>query len=683
MRRFIRHVLPVVLLVVGAAPLGVAGAASASASASASPVTAAAGAVNPAPAVQPGIREWRGGHGEFRLTPRSRIVLGGADAAELRSMARTFATDLGALAGRILPVVTGTPKAGDIALRSRSADAQLGAQGYVLNIGNVLEVDATGDTGVFYATQTIEQAIKLDDRHTSIPRGTARDWPDVEQRAQMLDVGRKFFSIGYLKTQIREMAWQKLTTFHLHLTDWEGFRIQLPQFPGLAAADSYSPADLRELQDYARTYHVDVIPEIDLPGHATPLTTYDPKLRFACTSMDQGKWPGGELGGWTLDITKQHTRDFVHDLLEAVIPLFDSKYVHVGGDEIGLDDKKNACPELVSYKNARGFGYTGDVFVDFLNTLNKQVRSHGRTTEAWEWWDQYGQQSSIAPDRTIVLDDYIDSDPSPLVAKGYTVVASPEPVLYVSPGFGQKIGDYGYVDVGDTYENYAFPTPAVGGGRVLGYKVSRWSDSAETQSTAFFDHFARRPLEVLAERTWGSPRVPSAWTFLSQVDAIGGPPGSTAFSLRALPKAGMTVSTDSEETTAEDGRAINVLDDNPYSAWHTAYSPAAAPMPHHITLDLGANRQLAGFRYLPRQDAGTNGRIGAWTFDVSSDGVHWRTAARGTFADDQTEEEITFPTTSARHVRLTATSAANGLPYAGAAELTLLRPDSDSGPDKS
>ncbi|NDZ78625.1 family 20 glycosylhydrolase [Streptomyces sp. SID10853] len=673
MRRFIRHVLSVVLLVAGLAPLGATGTASATESTTES--------ANSAPAVQPGIREWRGGHGMFHLGPRSRIVLDGSGAGQLRSTARTFATDLSALTGHTLPLVTGRPRGGDIALRADSTDTQLGPQGYALDIDEVLAVDATGDTGVFYATQTIEQAIKLDGHHTSVPHGTARDWPDVEQRAQMLDVGRKFFPLSYLKTQIRDMAWQKLTTFHLHLTDWSGFRIRLPQFPGLASADSYTPAELRELQDYARTYHVDVIPEIDLPGHSTPLTAYDPTLRFACSSMDHATWPGGERGGWTLDITKQHTRDFVHGLLEAVIPLFDSKYVHVGGDEIGLDDKKNSCPELVSYKNARGFGYTGDVFVDFLNTLNKQIRSHGKTTEAWEWWDQYGQQSSIAPDRTIVLDDYIDSDPAPLVAKGYTVVATPEPVLYVSPGFGQKPGEYGYVDIRDTYENYAFPTPATGGGRVLGYKVARWSDSAETQSTAFFDHFARRPLQVLATRTWGSPRAASAWAFLGRVDAVGGPPGSTTDYLSALPKAGMTVTTDSEETTGEDGRAGNILDDDPYTCWHTAYTPAAAPMPHHVTVGLGAERQLAGFRYLPRQDAAPNGRIGDWTFAVSSDGTTWRTVARGAFANDQTEKEITFPRTGARYVRLTATSAANGLAYAGASELTLLRPAS-AGPGR-
>ncbi|MFG3142671.1 family 20 glycosylhydrolase [Streptomyces sp. NPDC048211] len=586
--------------------------------------------VNPAPPVQPGLREWSGGQGEFSLTSGSRIVLHPAGAATLDTTARTFASDLATVTGRSLPVVTAaSARAGDIFLRSDGTDARLGSQGYALDIGDVLAVQAAGDTGVFYATQTIEQALKLDGHRTAISRGTARDWPDTEQRAQMLDVGRKYFPLSYFKAQIREMAWQKLTTFHLHLSDWSGFRIRLDEFPGLASDDAYSPAELRELQDYARIYHVDVVPEIDVPGHSNVLTAYDPSLRSACASMDYGTWPGGERGGWTLDITEQHTRDFVHDLFEAVIPLFDSPYVHVGGDEIGLDDKKNACPELTAYRDARGFQYTGDVFVDFLNTLNTQVRSHGKTTQAWEWWDQYGQKSSIAPDRTIVLDDYIDRDPTPLVSKGYTVVAAPEPVLYVSPGLGRKPGQYGYVDLRDAYEDYTFPSPDTGGGRVLGYKAARWADAAESQSVAFFDHFARRPLQVLAACTWGSPRESSVWAFLGRVDAVGAPPGSPTGHLTALSKDGMTASADSEETAAEDGGGAAVLDDNPYTAWHTAYSAATAQYPHHVGLDLGAERQIAGFRYVPRQDGGTNGRIGAWTFAVSAGGDSWRTGPEG------------------------------------------------------
>ncbi|MFD4371145.1 family 20 glycosylhydrolase [Streptomyces sp. NPDC058486] len=268
------------------------------------------------------------------------------------------------------------------------------------------------------------------------------------------------------------MAWQKLNTFHLHLIDWRGFRIRTERFPGLAAEESYSAADLRELQDYARRYHVEIIPEVDLPGHATPITAYDPRLRFSCAStMDKAQY----------------------------------------------DNAKNACPELVAYQKERGFAYPGDVFVDFLNTLNRQVRGHGKTTEAWEWWNVYGRRSSISPDKDIVIDTWVSDDPSALANQGYRVVATPEQRLYVSPGFGRKPGAYGYVDVRLVYEDYAFPMPD----NVTGYKLARWSDKAEEQSPEWFDFFARRPLQVLAERSWGGPRSSTVWEFFARADAIG------------------------------------------------------------------------------------------------------------------------------------------------------------------
>ncbi|MFE7706340.1 family 20 glycosylhydrolase [Streptomyces sp. NPDC057486] len=661
MRRQRRTTLTVTALAVGALLLPLT---AHSASAAAAPRPAAA---NPAPAVVPSLQEWRGNHGHWQLTRNSRIVVSRAESGQLSETAQTFATDLSALSGHAIPVATGSPRANDVVLTTRTDDSGLGTEGYRLTSASALTIEAPTPTGVFHGTQTVQQILKADPGRARIPKGTARDWPRMGQRAQMLDVGRKFYPVSYLKSQIRLMAWQKLNTFHLHLTDWRGFRIQTQKFPGLAAAEAYSAADLRELQDYARRYHVEIIPEVDLPGHATPITAYDPSLRFSCESMDKAQWPGGEKGGWTLDITKEHTRRFVHDLLEEIIPMFDSRYFHVGGDEIGYDNAKNACPELVAYQKERGFAHPGDVFVDFLNTLNRQVRSHGKTTEAWEWWNVYGQKSSIAPDKNIVIDTWVSDDPSALADEGYRVVATPEQRLYVSPGFGRKPGAYGYVDVRAVYEDYAFPTPD----NVNGYKVARWSDMAEEQNPEWFDFFAQRPLQILAERTWGGPRSATVWEFFSRADIIGGPSPTEPV---ALPKSRMRVtSVDSEETDAEPGAAANALDDNPYTHWHTAYSPTPAAPPHEITVDTGARHRLAGFRYLPRQDGGTNGRIREYEFSVSDDGRTWRTVATGSFADDQTEKQVTFTPTAAQHIRFRALSATNDGPFTSVAELTVLQ----------
>lgn len=626
------------------------------------------GSDHAAPAVFPSLREWHGAPGDWHLTSASRIVVGPADAAALHETAGTFHTDLAAESGRPVPVVTtAAPRPGDLVL-ARVADPGLGSEGYRLDVADVLTIAAPTDTGVFYGTQTVEQILKSDPHRARVPHGSARDWPDFGERAQMLDVGRKFYPMSYLESQIRTMAWEKLNTFHLHFSDWEGFRIQVDGFPGLAAPQSYSKDDIRRLQNYASRYHVTIIPEIDLPAHAVAIAKYDPKLRFSCHSLDYSQWTGGDQGGWTLDIASQYTRTFVHDLLAQVIPMFDGPYFHIGGDEYQYDADKAACPELVDYQHQRGFAYPGDVFVDFFNSLDDEVRSFGKTTEMWEWWNFNGQRTSIQPNKDIVIDSWVGNDPSALAAQGYQVVGTPENTLYVSAGFGQHLGQYGYVDVRNVYQNYPFAHPT----GVIGYRISRWSDRAEQQPPAWLDFFARRPLQVLAERLWGGPRSASVWQFFGRTDGIGDPPPSQ---LTGVAKAGMhVVSVDSEETSAENAAAANAIDDNPYTIWHTGYSNGVvAPLPHQIVLDLGGVRRLGGLRYLPRQDGGVNGRIADYQVAVSTDDANWQTVASGTFPNDQTEKEVDFGPITARYVRLRALSEVNGNQFTSAAELTPLQ----------
>ncbi|GAA1977235.1 hypothetical protein GCM10009817_17030 [Terrabacter lapilli] len=607
-----------------------------------------------APAVLPSLRQWTGRPGSFELTPKSRIVV---ESNALQATATTLRDDLELETGHRLRVLRGRAHAGDIVL-TLDPDTSLGAEGYRVDSGQELKISAPTDTGVFYGTQTVEQILKADPHRTRVPHGSASDWPNFGERAQMLDVGRKYYPISYLRSQIRTMAWEKLNTFHLHLSDWEGFRIDLPQFPGLAAAESYTPAQLKDLQAYANRYHVTIIPEVDLPSHATAFTHWDPTLRFSCHSLDYSHWPGAQYGGWVMNITTPHTRAFVHDLLAAVIPIFDSKVFHIGGDEYPYDADQAACPELVAYQHQRGFTYTGDVFTDFFNSLDEQVRSYGKTTEMWEWWDFNNQKTSIQPNKDIIIDSWVNNDPSGLAAQGYRVVGTPEQTLYVSAGFGQKPGDYGYVDLQNVYENYPFEHPA----GVLGYRVSRWSDKAETQSPQWLDFFARRPLQILAERTWGGPRSSSVWQFFGRADAIGDPPPSQ---LTGLSKSAISV-TSLDGAAAGEARAM--LDNNPYTKVSTT-----GALPQGMTLDLGVPTRLAGLRYEPPQDGTTAGRIAGYRIEVASSPGRWRLAATGTFNGDQTEQEVDFAPTHARWLRLIALSTSDGGNTVSTAELTPLQ----------
>ena len=150
-------------------------------------------------------------------------------------------------------------------------------------------------------------------------------------------------------------------------------------------------------------------------------------------------------------------------------------------------------------------------------------------------------------------------------------------------------------------------------------------------------------------------------------------PDAFAAGAPVLPRAGWTATASDAESVHEDGAAANVLDGDPATIWHSAYWTTLEPLPHWITLDLQQPTEISGLQYLPRQDGNANGRIGRFAVRVSTDGAHWQLVARGTWADDATQQTAAFELTSARYVRLTALTEAGGRgPWTSAAELNLL-----------
>src|ERR1035437_10237879 len=142
-----------------------------------------------------------------------------------------------------------------------------------------------------------------------------------------------------------------------------------------------------------------------------------------------------------------------------------------------------------------------------------------------------------------------------------------------------------------------------------------------------------------------------------------------------VPKTNWTLAfVDSQETQCENGAAVNSFDASAATIWHTQYCPSVANLPHEIQIDMGTAYIINGFRYLPRQDGGTHGRIGQYEFYATNDLSNWGTPlATGSFANDATEKQILFSSNTYRYVRLRALTEANGGPWASMAELTVLQ----------
>jgi hexosaminidase len=604
------------------------------------------------------MQTWAARPGTFELTHAVRVVVRSPD-PEAADVAALIAPELAALTGCEVSMAAAT---GELVLDLVPGRSDLPPEGYHLEIGDHVTVRASGRSGLLYGCQSVLQLLRSDPHRRRLPRGAGTDWPLFRERGQMIDVGRKYLPLAYLRSEIRRMAWLKLNSLQLHLTEWNGFRFESLAFPGLASPEHYTQQELRELDMYAARWGVRIVPEIDLPGHAVWVTRYDPRLRLRSPEMDRTGWPGGAGGGWTLDITSDFARDFVRTLLVELAGVFSGEFVHIGGDEVPVQDRAHQSRPLVRYAHAHGMRYAGDVLVDYLNDLAATLREHGKRAEIWEGWARDGQLTSIEPSKDIRVAKWLDGDPATWARQGYETVGVNWGRNFVTPGYGTMPGSTspqgfdGYMPAEQVYEANDYPREE----RVLGYRLGRWMDKSESRSTEWVHFFSHRPLQVVAERTWGGPGSATAAAFYERADAI----GSADEDLTAVPgSACRIVSVSSEETKAENGSAHHVLNPNPQTTWVTHYSGDLELTPHHVTIDLGEERHLAGLALWPRQDGAvveefhhTRARAKCVRVELSVDQRAWEFAWSGVLANAQPATTVRFAPSFARYLRVVVES---------------------------
>ena len=291
---------------------------------------------NPKPFVIPELTSWQGAEGT--LSPSMRIAVKGAD-KELQRIANLFAQDYLALTGRNLTIVKGSGKAGDIVLQIDKKATSLGKEGYELDINTQAVVKAQTVQGVYWATRTLLQLAEQNESG-AMPKGKAIDIPQYEMRGFMIDCGRKFFPMDYLRDLVKIMAYYKMNTLQVHLNDngfrqyfdndWmktqAAFRLESDTYPGLTAKDgSYSKQEFIDFQILGEENFVEIIPEIDVPAHSLAFTQYKPEIGSKEYGMDH------------LDLFTPETYKFVDGLfkeyLEGENPAFRGKRVHIGTDE--------------------------------------------------------------------------------------------------------------------------------------------------------------------------------------------------------------------------------------------------------------------------------------------------------------------------------------------------------------
>ncbi len=593
------------------------------------PASAATGSLPPVsdavPVTVPTVQQWEPGGRDYRL-PQGvvRVVVAGSDADALLADAPTFAQDLRAETGRPVTVISPADSAvslpGDIRLRRTAQASPHGTEAHTIVVADTLTVEADTVDGVWSGTRSVLQLLGQGD---SIPGGTITDWPDYPERSFMVDNGRKYFTPEWARRQIRELSRLKYNQFHWHISDNAGFRIESRTHPEVVSPEHWTQEQVRDLVAYAERYHVEVIPEIDMPGHMQFALREHPDLQVVKAD--------GTRNANNLDVTKPEARTFVRDILDELVPLFAGRYVHTGGDEFTSDWA--AYPVLRDWAQAT-YGPTAnaqDAVLDFTNDINQVVRAHGKTMRIWNDGAQGGV--AVEADRDIVL-EYWSSQHGGVLAqefldRGYKIVNANRNVLYDVPA---ATPTWNNLDPRKVYEQWDMTkwhdfigpnTTAPQAPGVLGGQIHIWNDSPLAATEEQEAGRLAMPLRAMIEQLWGSDLRPAGWDELAaRAFAAGRDPGwyADASATGNLARDRLTWSTSRERPDCHEAALV---DGDPATRW---CGPKTAPQT--AVIDLGQSRDL-GTIVLRWQTAYAK----AYRLEVSDDLAAWRGVVNESVSD--------------------------------------------------
>src|SRR6266851_1718012 len=298
-----------------------------------------------------------------------------------------------------LKIQTAAPKRGRYISFTHVGGRNLPAEGYRLVVTPV-EIRVVGQpAGLFYGMQTLTQLLPLGlNPSVVLPAVDITDYPRFHYRGVLLDVGRHFFSVTFLKNFIDLMAQYKINKFQLHLTDDQGWRIEINKYPRLtengpqrdepSAEDNsdpyvggyYTQEQIKDIVTYAQARFVTLIPEIEMPGHSGAALAAYPEL--GCTPPPSDGNTGGEVHN-DVFCPKEETFSFLQNVLSEVITLFPGPFVHIGGDEVSKDSWKHSA-DAQAVMRREGLKDENELETYFVQRMEKFLRSKGRRTIGWD-----------------------------------------------------------------------------------------------------------------------------------------------------------------------------------------------------------------------------------------------------------------------------------------------------------
>ena len=477
----------------------------------------------------------------LKAGPAGFIVAGGTPLvvppgdAQARFAADWLATRVERERGLTLAVQEGTGEGGAIRFALDSAIAH--DEGYVLDVSPAaIRLTAHDGAGLLHGAATLAQMLVPDgarDTPVALPGIHVEDWPRFAWRGLLLDVARHFQPVSEIRLLLDEMAARKLDVLHLHLTDDQGWRLEIKRYPDLtrigawrrpptldgAPSDRlyggfYTQEEMRGLVAYAADRHITIVPEIDMPGHAQAAMASYPEIGVTGdrppVSHDWGVNPylyNVDEAGFT----------FIRNVLDEVMALFPSAFIHVGGDE-AVKDQWRASAKVQQRMRDLGLADENDLQSWFIEQVGLYLAAHGRRMIGWDEILEGGLPPTASVMSWRGVKGAIEA-----ARLGHDVVLSPAPTLYLddlqSDRGDEPAGRLAIVPLSAVYGYEPVPPEldAAQAAHVLGAQANVWSEYLATPAQVNRAVFPR--LDAFAEIAW-SPREARDWNgFLTRLPA--------------------------------------------------------------------------------------------------------------------------------------------------------------------
>ena len=397
-----------------------------------------------------------------------------------------------------------------------------GPEAYILKVTHKgVTIKASGDAGVFYAQQTLRQ-MTGNGEFKEIQCCEIKDYPRFPYRGLHVDVSRHFRSVDFLKKQIDAMAAFKMNRMHIHLTDAAGWRMQIDAYPRLtefaawrpqatwkewwagarqyclegsaeAHGGYYTKDQMRELVEYAKARHVEIIPEIEMPSHSEEVLAAYPELGCSGEAYKDSEFCVGN----------EESFKFLETVLEEVMEVFPSEYIHIGGDEAGKQHWKT-CPKCQQRMKEEGMESVDELQSYMIQRIEKFVLSKGRRIIGWDEILDGG----LAPDATVMSWRGTEGGIKAM-SMGHDVIMTPGRYCYLDHTQDapfrepESIGGYLPLDTVYVYEPIEASMPADKIHHLKGVQANLWSEYVVTDEHAEYMYWPRA--FALAETAWSQP----------------------------------------------------------------------------------------------------------------------------------------------------------------------------------